>query len=210
MATNLSTEHSVIESSAPGPAAAVADAIVALLRDHGDAAYFGEPVSQRAHALQCAALAAREGAAPSLVGAALLHDIGHLLHGLGESIADEGVDARHEDAGHDWLTRHFSDDVTEPVRLHVDAKRYLCAVDPAYAAALSPASQQSLALQGGPFTKSQVLAFADLPFAAEATRLRRWDDAAKIDGLDVPDVEHYRALLTSLVRTLDEREELDS
>lgn len=206
MPTNLSTEPSVIESSA----AAVADVIVALLRDHGDAAYFGEAVSQRAHALQCAALAAREGAAPSLVGAALLHDIGHLLHGLGESIADEGVDARHEDAGHDWLTRYFGDEVTEPVRLHVDAKRYLCAADPAYAAALSPASRQSLALQGGPFTKSQVLAFADLPFAAEATRLRRWDDAAKIDGLDVPDVEHYRLLLTSLVRTLDEREELDS
>lgn len=206
MTHEASTEPLTLESTA----AAVADAIVTLLKEHGDAAYFGEPVSQRAHALQCAALATREGAAPSLVGAALLHDIGHLLHGLGESIADEGVDAHHEDAGHDWLTRYFGDEVTEPVRLHVDAKRYLCAADPAYAAALSPASQQSLALQGGPFTKSQVLAFADLPFAAEAIRLRRWDDAAKTDGLDVPDVEHYRLLLMSLVRTPEEREELDS
>jgi [1-hydroxy-2-(trimethylamino)ethyl]phosphonate dioxygenase len=199
----LSIERPSIESSP----AAVADAIIAVLREHGDAAYFGEPVSQRAHALQCAALAVREGASPWLVGAALLHDIGHLLHGLDESIADEGVDARHEDAGHDWLARHFRVEVTEPVRLHVDAKRYLCAADPTYVAALSPASVQSLALQGGAFTRSQALAFADLPFAAEAIRLRRWDDAAKIAGLDVPDVEHYRALLTSLVLTHEEHEE---
>jgi [1-hydroxy-2-(trimethylamino)ethyl]phosphonate dioxygenase len=209
IAHNLSTERPTIESSA----AAVADAIIAVLRDHGDAAYFGEPVSQRAHALQSAALAAAESAAPSLVGAALLHDIGHLLHGLDESIAGQGVDARHEDAGHDWLARHFGAEVTEPVRLHVDAKRYLCAADRTYVAALSPASIQSLALQGGPFTRSQALAFADLPFAADAIRLRRWDDAAKIAGLDVPDVEHYRGLLTSLVLTHEarrEREERDS
>jgi phosphonate degradation associated HDIG domain protein len=216
MAHNLSAERPSIESSLESPIepsmespiessvgaspAAVVDAILTLLTDHGDAAYFGEPVSQRAHALQCAALATREGASPALVGAALLHDIGHLLHGLDESIADRGVDARHEGAGHDWLARHFGLEVTEPVRLHVDAKRYLCAADPTYTAALSPASQQSLVLQGGPFTRSQALSFADLPFAAEAIRLRRWDDAAKIAGLDVPDVEHYRALLTSLVR----------
>jgi phosphonate degradation associated HDIG domain protein len=202
MMQHPSAEQPSIESSP----AAVVDAIVTRLKDHGDAAYFGEPVSQRAHALQCAALAAGERAAPSLVGAALLHDIGHLLHGLDESIADRGVDARHEDAGHDWLMRHFRSEVTEPVRLHVDAKRYLCAADPTYMAALSPASLQSLALQGGPFTRSQLLAFADLPFAAEAIRLRRWDDAAKIGDLEVPDVEHYRALLISLVR----REEEDS
>lgn len=214
--TSSSTTVSTGSSTAPSTAssaALVADAIITLLREHGDAAYFGEPVSQRAHALQCAALAAGEGAAPSLVAAALLHDIGHLLHGLGESIADQGVDARHEDAGHDWLTRHFGAEVTEPVRLHVDAKRYLCAADPTYAAALSPASVQSLQLQGGPFTKSQLQAFADLPFAAEAIRLRRWDDTAKIDGLDVPDVEHYRLLLTSLVLTdaaREAREEFDA
>jgi [1-hydroxy-2-(trimethylamino)ethyl]phosphonate dioxygenase len=216
LSTEPSTEHSIehsIEHSTESSAASVADAIITLLRDHGDAAYFGEPVSQRTHALQCAALAAGEGAAPALVAAALLHDIGHLLHGLGESIADRGVDARHEDAGHDWLTRQFGAEVTEPVRLHVDAKRYLCAADPSYAAGLSPASVQSLELQGGPFTKSQLRAFADLPFAAEAIRLRRWDDAAKIDGLEVPDVEHYRVLLTSLVLThaeREDREELDS
>jgi [1-hydroxy-2-(trimethylamino)ethyl]phosphonate dioxygenase len=202
MSHNLPAAPLSIESSPT----AVADAILTLLKDHGDAAYFGEPVSQRAHALQCAALATREGAAPSLVAAALLHDIGHLLHGLDESIADRGVDARHEDAGHDWLTRHFGAEVTEPVRLHVDAKRYLCAADPTYTAALSPASQQSLALQGGAFTRSQALAFADLPFAAEAIRLRRWDDAAKIDGLGVPDAEHYRVLLTSLIAAHEQRE----
>jgi phosphonate degradation associated HDIG domain protein len=187
--------------------ASVVDDIVRLLTEHGDAAYFGEPVSQRAHALQCAALASAEGAAPSLVAAALLHDIGHLLHGLGESIADEGVDARHEDAGYEWLSRHFDHNVTEPVRLHVDAKRYLCAADPTYAAALSPASVQSLALQGGPFTIAEARDFADLPFAPDAIRLRRWDDAAKTPDLDVPGVEHYRVLLASLVRIRDDEEE---
>lgn len=183
----------------PGQASIV-DTIIRLLNDHGDAAYFGEPVSQREHALQTAWLAEHESAPPALVVAALLHDIGHLLHGLPESVADAGVDAKHEAAGHAWLARHFGPDVTEPVRMHVDAKRYLCATDANYMASLSPASVQSLALQGGPFTRADARAFADLPFAQNAVRLRRWDDSAKTPGLEVPGAEHYRARLTSLVR----------
>lgn len=177
----------------------IVDTIIRLLNEHGDA-YFGEPVSQREHALQAAWLAEQEPAPSALIVAALLHDIGHLLHGLPESVADAGVDGKHEEAGHAWLARHFGPEVTEPVRLHVDAKRYLCATDVNYMDSLSPASMQSLALQGGPFTRADARTFADLPFAQSAVRLRRWDDSAKTPGLEVPDAEHYRARLTSLIR----------
>src|SRR5215472_16930409 len=105
------------------------DEIFELFSTRGSAAYFGEPVSQREHALQAAHLAETEGAVDSLVVAALLHDIGHLLHDLPEDIADQGADAHHEDVGHDWLARYFGPEITEPVRLHVEAKRYLCQVD---------------------------------------------------------------------------------
>src|SRR5690349_10889305 len=130
----------------------VVDTIAGLFASRGQALYFGEAVSEAEHALQAAHLAEREGAGDDLVAAALLHDIGHLLHGLGEDVADRGVDGRHEVAGHAWLARWFAPAVAEPVRLHVAAKRYLCATDPAYLARLSPASRQSLELQGGPFS----------------------------------------------------------
>lgn len=174
------------------------DQIVNLFEHQGQAAYLGEPVSQEEHALQAADLAVRGGAADTLIAAALLHDIGHLLHGLGEDIADRGIDAHHETAGQQFLSRHFGDAVSEPVRLHVMAKRYLCASDAAYLAHLSPASVQSLGLQGGPLTQDEATQFESNPFYREAVRLRRWDDQAKIPGLTVPPVEHYRALLEKL------------
>ncbi len=124
--------------------------IVRLFERRGREAYFGEPVSQAEHALQAARLAEIEGAHDALIAAALLHDVGHLLHDLGEDVADRGHDARHEELGSDWLAARFGPEVVEPVRLHVAAKRYLCTVDPAYYDGLSPASKQSLALQGGP------------------------------------------------------------
>lgn len=166
-----------------------------LFATAGAASYVGEPVSQLAHALQTAALAEADDASDSLVIAALLHDVGHLLHGLGEDVADRGVDGRHELVGAAWLHEHLPSAVLEPIRLHVDAKRYLCATDVAYAAHLSPASRASLALQGGPMSDAQVLAFARLPWAHDAVRLRRWDDAAKTPGLAVPPLTHYRARL---------------
>ena len=138
--------------------------------------YFGEPVTQKEHALQCGWLAEREGAAAALVVAALLHDVGHLLSSESEDAADRGIDQLHQDAGQRWLSQFFGPDVTEPVRLHVDAKRYLCATDPDYYAALSEASRQSLRLQGGPLRSSDLSAFAEQPFAMDAVRLRRWDD----------------------------------
>ncbi len=177
----------------------LADRMLDFLRTGGVESYFGEPVTQLDHALQAAALAERANASDALVVAALLHDIGHLLHGLGEHVADLGVDARHEDVGDRWLSRHFGQAVTEPIRLHVAAKRYLCAVEPAYAATLSEPSQQSLALQGGPMSPAEVQAFAQTPYAADAEALRRWDDAAKVAGQDVPGLPHYRARIEQLV-----------
>jgi phosphonate degradation associated HDIG domain protein len=177
----------------------VLDTVIELFATRGLAEYHGEAVTQREHALQAAHLAERAGAGDALVAAALLHDVGHLLHGLGEDAADRGLDDRHEQIGYKWLARWFGPEVAEPVRLHVAAKRYLCATDPAYAARLSPASRLSLELQGGPFTPAEAEAFRTLPRHADAVRLRHWDDAAKVPGLAVPPLEHYRGRLHALL-----------
>src|SRR6516165_6162310 len=170
----------------------IVDELIELLQTRGQAAYHGEAVSQKEHALQTAALAERAGAPDALIVAALLHDVGHLVHGLDEHIADRGLDGRHEAAGETWLASTFGPAVTQPIRLHVAAKRYLCAVDPDYAGRLSQASLQSLQLQGGPMSPEEVRSFEQQPFHRDAVQLRRWDDEAKIPGLEVPDLEHYR------------------
>jgi [1-hydroxy-2-(trimethylamino)ethyl]phosphonate dioxygenase len=161
--------------------------ILALFAQSGDSAYLGEAVSQTEHALQTAHLAERDGNPSTLIAAALLHDIGHLLH--------DGDDDRHEAAGARYLSRHFGPAVTTPLELHVAAKRYLCVVDPHYLARLSDASQLSLTAQGGPFTEAEARTFEQLPFAAAAVKLRRWDDEAKIVGRAVPPLAHYIACL---------------
>jgi [1-hydroxy-2-(trimethylamino)ethyl]phosphonate dioxygenase len=191
----ISTLLSVTNGIAMNGTETRSDEVIRLMLDRGGAAYFGEPVSQLEHARQAAWFATQANSAPTLVVAALLHDIGHLLHDLPENVADAGVDTRHEEAGYDWLLARFGPTVAEPVRLHVAAKRYLCGVDSAYRAALSPASVQSLALQGGPFTEQQAREFERLRWHREAVQLRRWDDAAKQPGLTVPLLEEYRSLL---------------
>ena len=122
----------------------VSDEVVDLFQRCGREAYFGESVSILEHSLQAAWFARESGAQPHLVVAALLHDVGHLLHGLPEDIAQHAIDGRHEVVGEAWLRSRFGPEVSEPVRLHVDAKRYLCSVEPAYLAELSPSSLQSL------------------------------------------------------------------
>ena len=175
----------------------IVDEILELFETLGPAAYLGEPVSQTEHALQTAYLAVQDGASDALVAAALLHDIGHLL-GDEDDPAERGIDAVHEQSGCAWLVRHFGPEVTEPVRLHVLAKRYLCTVDAVHRSLLSPGSIRSLELQGGALTRDQVQAFECNQHAASAIRIRRWDDRAKVPNLDVPGLGHYVTTLRRL------------
>jgi phosphonate degradation associated HDIG domain protein len=163
-----------------------------LFAARGADAYLGEAVSQAEHALQAAWAAEQAGAAGALVSAALLHDVGHLLHDLPEDCARHGLNDRHESLGARWLALHFGPEVAEPVRLHVAAKRFLCATEPDYRAGLSEASLLSLRLQGGPFSAQEAECFCRAPFAAAAVALRRWDDAAKVERLPTPPLEHFR------------------
>ncbi|WP_263355239.1 HD domain-containing protein [Acidicapsa acidisoli] len=176
------------------------EAVVAWMTRHGGEAYFGEPVTVLEHCLQAAFFARNKEKADSLVAAALLHDVGHLLHQGGEDVADHGIDTRHEELADQMLAAHLPPSVTEPIRLHVAAKRYLCFAEPAYRDALSPSSALSLGLQGGPMSEEEAKGFLALPFALDAVALRHWDDEAKIAGLHVPEIESYLPLLKTLWR----------
>lgn len=175
--------------------------IIELFRQHGDSEYGGESVTQLEHALQTAMLAESAHAAPPLIAAALLHDIGHLLHELPDDAPEQGIDDLHEEAGWSFLHRHAPAAVSEPVRLHVAAKRYLCAVDPDYAARLSPPSLLSLQLQGGHMSAAEVRDFRQNPWAEDAVQLRRWDDEAKVQGLQTPPLEYF---IPALAESLQE------
>lgn len=167
---------------------------------HGGTQYGLEKVSQLDHALQCATLAEQEGAPVPLIVAALFHDFGHLIDNVEKDGPRRTFDDRHETKGAAILSRWLGVDVTGPVRLHVPAKRYLCAVEPDYHDGLSPASQRSLELQGAAFDRPSAEKFVDQPFAKEAIRLRRWDDRAKVPDLDVPRLDHYRHYVECLLR----------
>jgi [1-hydroxy-2-(trimethylamino)ethyl]phosphonate dioxygenase len=169
------------------------DGIFAVYLDKGSNAYGGERVNQLEHALQTAMLAEQSGADAALIVASLLHDYGHLIHDLGEGVARRGIDDRHEISGAAKLSAFFGDAVTMPIKLHVEAKRYLCATDPEYMKLLSPGSSRSLSLQGGPFAPAEADAFIKHPFADCAAKLRRWDESAKKLGLQTPSLEHFRA-----------------
>lgn len=172
------------------------DQIYAAFARRGHASY-GEGVNLADHSVQCAAFAQRDGAQPALVAAALLHDMGHMLHDLPEDVADSGIDTQHESLGSVWLSQYFGPDVTEPVRLHVAAKRYLAATEAAYFDRLSDASKLSLRLQGGPMSDTQARAFEAQAFFADAVRLRRWDEEGKIVGYDGADIRSFDAVLLS-------------
>jgi len=174
------------------------DELIRLYEDRGDSDYGGEQVSQLEHALQSAALAEQEQASPALIAAALLHDVGHLLHELPDDAPDHGIDDHHESSAGNYLRRLFSDDVIEPIRLHVAAKRYLCAVDAGYLRQLSEPSIVSLRLQGGPMTPEEVAQFEANPFAADAVRLRKWDDTAKVPELPTPPLSHFAMYLNQV------------
>jgi phosphonate degradation associated HDIG domain protein len=176
----------------------VTDELLALLDTRGSAAYFGEPVSVLEHGLQAAHFAREAGATDELVVAALLHDIGHVLSAPPDDIVDWHTDARHEEIGSAWLARRFGPAVSDPVRLHVGAKRYLCATTPEYLAKLTAASRRTLELQGGPMTPDEVDAFRREAYSRDAVRVRLWDDRGKIEGLVTPGLAEYLGLIESL------------
>lgn len=174
--------------------------LAALLEGKGERRYGLHDVNQLQHALQSALLAEEAGCDAALITAALLHDIGHMVHGLGDNPAEAGVDDRHEALGHAYLQSRFGPEVTEPVRLHVAAKRYLCATEVDYFSKLSPDSVLSLELQGGPMSAEEVAAFQNSPHSEAAVRLRRFDEQAKVKGLATPPVAHFLPYMASCLR----------
>ena len=176
------------------------DIIGDLFSGEGAQDYLGEEVTVAVHMRQAGALAEAAGAADAQVAAALLHDVGHICGGTAsgrELMA--GQDNRHAETGAAWLAQWFGEEVTEPVRLHVAAKRYLCAVVPSYQGKLSAASVYTLAVQGGPMSAEEAAVFETLPHAGAAVAVRRWDEAAKDTSFSGPDFAHFRPLLASLL-----------
>jgi predicted HD phosphohydrolase len=186
-----------------GDAAATSVAEVVDLYERWATEHYDEEITQLDHALQTAALARRDGATDELVLAALLHDVGHLLELRAGGAADGQVevDLGHEGRGARYLAGLYPPAVTGPIALHVAAKRYRCAVDPAYEAALSAGSTRSLARQGGPMSPAEVARFEAHPAHADAVALRGWDDGGKVDGLEVGSLADHVPLLEQLARS---------
>jgi [1-hydroxy-2-(trimethylamino)ethyl]phosphonate dioxygenase len=176
------------------------DEITSLFGRQGAQSYFGESVSLTEHSLQTAYAGQLAGAPAALVVAALLHDVGHLIEDVPDDILDWQADARHEEVGSGWLALRFGPEVYEPVRLHVPAKRYLCAVDRSYFARLSAASVRTLELQGGPMSAGEVATFERERFFADAVLVRRWDDQGKVAGLVTPALSAYGELISQCSR----------
>ncbi len=178
------------------------DELLAIYDGRATRRYGLSRVNQLQHALQAATMAEANGEPASLIVAALLHDVGHMVHDLGEDPASDGVDDRHEDLGAAWLADRFGPAVVEPVRLHVPAKRYLCAVEPDYFARLSEDSVRSLSLQGGPMSADEVAAFRANPHHEAAVRLRRLDEAAKDPAAVTPPFAHFLRYLDAADRSV--------
>lgn len=172
--------------------------IVIDLFERKGIAYYGENVNQLQHALQAAHLAETEGASRELIVAALFHDIGHLLGAGDEGLATKGIDARHEVSGARFLSRWFRMPVTEPIRLHVAAKAYLCHIDRGYFETLSSASVESLEVQGGIFDEDQARRFRREAYSDDAIKLRRWDEKAKNPDADTPPLDHFMAIAAAV------------
>ena len=171
-----------------------------LFARHGSAQYSGEPVSQLEHALQTAYLAEQSDASDELVTACLLHDLGHLLNEQGETPTLRGIDDTHQYFALPFLRGLFPDAVLDPIKLHVDAKRYLCATRGDYYDALSIDSKRSLALQGGIFSAEEAAAFIAQPYAPDAVAVRLWDDLAKIAGAPTPPLAQFVPTLEAAQR----------
>lgn len=169
----------------------ITEQILLLFRKNGSSMYGGEAVTQLEHALQCAELARQHKATDELITACLLHDIGHLLHDLPDDASDNGIDDVHEALAAVYLDANFKKSVVEPVKLHVAAKRYLCAVEPGYLETLSEPSKISLGFQGGVMNETEIAAFKTNEFYEDAIVLRKWDDLAKDATLKSPSLETF-------------------
>ena len=178
----------------------IVDFILDLFERRGAEEYLGESVSMSQHMEQSAACAVADNATAELVVALLLHDIGHLVGDFAVEALENDIDACHEDAGANFLAPYFPKTITEPIRLHVAAKKYLCAVDDQYLNRLSDASINSLNLQGGPMTASEVKLFEANPHHLAAVKARHYDDDGKVSGLDIRPIKDYRGQLESLLR----------
>lgn len=173
--------------------------ILDLFAQRGAEEYMGESVSMAQHMEQSAACAVADAAPDDLVIASLLHDIGHFVGDFPIDSLENGIDNYHEEIGARFLEPYYPSSVTEPIRLHVAAKKYLCAVDDHYFENLSPASKQSLQVQGGPMEKTEIDIFKANYHHQAAIKVRLYDDDGKVAGLDIKPVGSYREKLDSLL-----------
>lgn len=176
------------------------DIIFQLFAKNGHSDYGSEPVNQLEHALQAAFIAERQFEEDYFVLACLLHDIGHILHEFPDNAPTFGVDDFHENLGNEFLKRLFPLFITEPIRLHVEAKRYLCGKNSEYFEILSEASKTSLNLQGGKMNSSEISKFEKNPFFIDAIKLRLIDDKAKIKGLKTKKIDDYLPLFLKYIK----------
>ena len=174
--------------------------IRSLFEQYGNLAYSGEPVTQLEHALQSGALAEEARVGDELVAAAFLHDLGHLLNRQGDTPTERGIDDLHQYFALPFLRPVLPDAVLEPIRLHVDAKRCLCAIDDKYFRQLSADSVRSLELQGGIFSTEDAEAFLAKPYAQDALSVRKWDDRAKQQNRATPDLDHFMGVVERVMR----------
>ena len=179
------------------------DTIVGFLGDifarRGGEEYLGEPVTMAQHMLQGATFAEQKGLSEEIIVAALLHDIGHFTSEFGTYSPDDTEDKFHEEAGAAVLAEFFPSIVTDCVRHHVAAKRYLCATDPSYFDRLSAASVHSLNLQGGPMSQAEVAEFAANPNLDDIIQVRFLDEAGKEPDMHTPDFDHFAPMVQRVV-----------